>query len=215
MTCGRQLPTTTTCTRQLRWAGIRVGFRGRAAHPGTAARGAARGAADHRTGDQRNPRWPVCGRGRGWRRGRGALARGKCADQCGTRGRSRNGSPGYRQTTLDGDTGRKALARMLVERFYDYDEPARRALAYLMWNTAAENPDKFLAKLDDETLEPHGGTAADYPVRRGTRRPLSSGRSKSRCNTWSGTPMGSRPPRPMSGRRRPVGLQLAPPHVRR
>jgi hypothetical protein len=58
---------------------------------------------------------------------------------------------GYKQTTLDGDPGRKALARMLVERFYDYDEPSRRALAYLMWNKAAEDA-SFLAKLDEDTL---------------------------------------------------------------
>jgi hypothetical protein len=58
---------------------------------------------------------------------------------------------GYKQTSLDGDAGRKALARMLVERFYDYDEPSRRALAYLMWSKAAKDK-AFLSKLDEDTL---------------------------------------------------------------
>lgn len=53
---------------------------------------------------------------------------------------------------LNGDTGRRALAAYYVSAFIDKDEPARRALAYLMWNHAAKNPE-FLAKLDPETVK--------------------------------------------------------------
>lgn len=59
---------------------------------------------------------------------------------------------GFKQTALDGDAGLKALARMYVERFYDADEPARRALAYLAWHQAAKDP-KFLASLDEDTIK--------------------------------------------------------------
>jgi hypothetical protein len=59
---------------------------------------------------------------------------------------------GFKQVALDGDAGLKSLARNYVERFYDSDEPARRALAYLMWHQAAKDP-KFLGSLDEDTLK--------------------------------------------------------------
>jgi len=53
---------------------------------------------------------------------------------------------------LNTDTGRRALAAMYVNMFIDKDEPARRVLAYLMWNQAAKSP-KFLKSLDPETIK--------------------------------------------------------------
>lgn len=51
---------------------------------------------------------------------------------------------------LNTDTGRRALAAMYVNLFIDKDEPARRVLAYLMWNHAAKDQ-AFHDALDDET----------------------------------------------------------------
>jgi hypothetical protein len=62
---------------------------------------------------------------------------------------------GYDEVALgldDGGEGIESLAAMYVRQFAGEDEPARRVLAFLMWNEAIENP-AFLRSLDEETIQ--------------------------------------------------------------
>lgn len=59
---------------------------------------------------------------------------------------------GYVENDLEGESGREALAQMFVHHFADPDEPSRRALAWLMWNHAADST-KFARALDEKTYD--------------------------------------------------------------
>jgi hypothetical protein len=59
---------------------------------------------------------------------------------------------GYDEIDLVADNpGLEALRAMWVRSFGDEREPARRALAHIMWHEASENP-AFLASLDESTI---------------------------------------------------------------
>lgn len=62
---------------------------------------------------------------------------------------------GYQEGALNSDAGKKALAAMYTNLFVDKDEPALRALAYHMWNHAADAKKgrAFLSQLDEDTVD--------------------------------------------------------------